>query len=80
MYVIDANTAILAFNTNTASNIYLNVFEARLRHADRVNALFVDGHAESLDPADTEAYPHTGNLNRTNPNFNSNALAFWQGL
>lgn len=80
MYVIDGTNAVIAFNTNTSSTVYLNVFNSRERHSDVVNAVYADGHAASLDPGNTDDYPHTGNLNRTNPNFNSRALSFWQGL
>ena len=80
MHVVDGETAIIAFNTNTSGNVYQNIFRARERHAGRVNALFTDGHAGSLDPAETDQYPHTGNINPGNPNFNPKAFAFWQGL
>ncbi len=80
MYAIDNDNALVAFNTNTASAQYQNIIDASQRHAERVNGIFADGHAESLDPLDTDSLPHTGNLNRNNAAFNPQAMAFWQGL
>ena len=79
MYAMDANSSAVAIGATSATNI----LEAIDRHQKVVNAVYIDGHVESLEPdtdpllSDTNI---TNNLRFGNANFDPVLSAFWQGL
>ena len=79
MYAMDANSSAVAIGATSATNI----LEAIDRHQKVVNAVYIDGHVESLEPdtdpllSDTNI---TNNLRFGNANVDPVLSAFWQGL